>query len=264
MRHAVRSEWTKLRRPGMLVGGLSSMILVAVLGAVLGVTSAGERSTSGPRAGDAISLADLHGAGGLAKALSQSTTLLGVVALCLGAAALASEFSTGTLRNLLIREPRRARLLGGMTVGVLSFVALITVIALVVAALVAMAIGVGKGVDLSVWFTTAGLSATLGTAGNLLLSTLGFALIGAVLGVALRSPVAAIGVGIAYALPFEAILSSTISGIDRYLPGSLLQILAAGGDDAVSYAAAGVTLTLYGVVAIVVAGTLFVRRDVTA
>lgn len=264
MRHAVRSEWTKLRRPGMLIGGLSSMILVAVLGAVLGVATAGEGASNGPRAGDAISLIQLHSAQGLASALSQSTTLLGVVALCLSAAALASEFTTGTIRNLLVREPRRLRLLGGMTVGVLSFVALITVIALAVASLVAVAIATSKGVDTSVWFGGAGLSETLRTTGNLLASTLGFALIGAILGLVLRSPVAAIGAGVAYALPVEAILSSTVKGIDRFLPGQLLQVLAAGGGHALPYSTAAFTLAVYGTVALAVAGAMFVRRDVVA
>ncbi len=264
MRRVVRSEWTKLRRPGMLIGGLSSMILVAVLGAVLGVSTAGSGTTSGPRAGDAISMTELHSAHGLASALGQSTTLLGVVALCLCAAALSGEFTSGAIRNLLVREPRRLRLIGGMTVGVLSFVALITLIALAVATLVALAIASSKGVDTSVWFGRAGLSATMRTTANLIASTIGFGLIGVILGVVLRSPVAAIGAGVAYALPVEAILSSTIGGIDRFLPGQLLQALAAGGGHAVSYSTATLTLVLYGAIALAATGALFVRRDVTS
>ena len=80
----------------------------------------------------------------------------------------------------------------------------------------------------------------------------------------LRSPVAAIGVGVAYALPVEAILSATIGGIDRFLPGQLLQIVAAGGDHSSSYSAAALTLVLYAVVAVIAAGVLFARRDVTS
>ncbi len=264
MRHVIRSEWTKLRRPGMLVGGLSSMVLVAVLGAVLGVATAGDGSSSGPRAGDAISLAQLHSTHGLADALGQATTLLGVVALCLCAAALAGEFSTGTIRNLLVREPRRLRLLGGITIGVLTFLAAITLLALTVATLVSVAIASTKGVDTSVWFGSAGLAVLGRTVVNLLLATLGFGLLGAVLGVLLRSPVAAIGFGVAYALPVEAILSATVDGTDRFLPGQLLQDVAAGGGHSPTYAAAGITLVLYAGVALVAAGALFVRRDVTS
>jgi ABC-2 type transport system permease protein len=262
MIRVIRSEWTKLRRPGMLVGGLASMVLVAVLGAVLGVATAGSGSSNGPRAGDAISLAALHSAHGLSKALGQSTTLLGVVALCLCAAAMAGEFSSGTIRNLLVREPRRLRLLAGMTLGVLAFVAAITLFALVMATLVAVAIALTKGVDTGVWFGSAGLTSTGRTTLDLLASTLGFGLLGAFLGIVLRSPVAAIGAGVAYALPVEAILSTTVNGIDRFLPGQLLQVLADGGDHAISYGAAGFTLLLYGALAAVVAGVLFTRRDV--
>jgi ABC-type transport system involved in multi-copper enzyme maturation permease subunit len=235
-----------------------------VLGAVLGVATAGSESSSGPRAGDAISMADLHSAHGLAQALGQSTTLLGVVALCLCGAALAGEFSTGTIRNLLVREPRRLRLLGGMTLGVLSFVAAITLVALSAATLVAIAIASGKGVNVSVWFGSAGLGELGRTTTNLLLSTLGFGLIGAVLGIVLRSPVAAIGAGVAYALPVEAILSATIRGIDRFLPGQLLQVVAAGGGHTLSYSTSVLTLAMYAAIGAAVAGYLFARRDVTS
>ena len=240
------------------------MILVAVLGTVLGVATAGAHASTGPRAGDAISLAQLRSAHGLAAALGQSTTLLGVVALCLCAAAMAGEFSTGTIRNLLVREPRRVRLLAGMTIGVLTFVAAITVLALTVASLVAVAIGSTRGVDVSIWFSSTGLAEVGRTTGNLLLATLGFGLIGAVLGVVLRSPVAAIGAGVAYALPVEAILSATIGGIDRFLPGQLLQVVAAGGGHSPTYSAAALTLVVYAAVAVVAAGVLFARRDVTS
>jgi ABC-type transport system involved in multi-copper enzyme maturation permease subunit len=247
----------------MLAGGLSAMVLFAVLSAVLGVATAGTKDAGGPRIGDAIDMAQLHSAHGLADALRQSTTLLGVVALCLCAAALAGEFSTGTIRNLLVREPRRLRLLAGMTLGVLTFVAAITLVALATAGAVSAAIASGKGVDVSVWFGRAGLAETARAVGDLLLATLGFGLIGAVLGVLLRSPVAAIGAGVAYLLPVEAILSTTIGGADRFLPGQLLQVLAAGGGHSPSYAAAVVTFALYALAAALAAGVVFARRDIT-
>jgi len=247
----------------MLVGGLSAMVLFAVLSAVLGVATSGSHDSGGPRIGDAISLAQLRSAHGLATALGQSTTLLGVVALCLCAAALAGEFSAGTIRNLLVREPRRLRLLAGMTVGVLTFVAAITLVAMAAAAAVSVAIASGKGVDVSVWFGPSGLAATGRAVGNLLLATLGFGLIGAVLGVLLRSPVAAIGAGVAYLLPVEAILSTTVSGVDRFLPGQLLQTLAAGSGHSPSYSAAAITFALYALAALAVTGAVFAHRDVT-
>jgi ABC-2 type transport system permease protein len=259
---AIRSEWTKLRRPGMVLGGLSAMVLVAVLGAVLGVASAGSGSSDGPRAGDALSRAQLHSAAGLARALGQSTMLLGVVALCIGGAALASEYSTGTLRNLLVREPRRLRLFAGISIGVLTFIAAATVAALVVASGAALAVAATKGIDTSAWLGRDGLVDVSRATLNLLASTLGFGLIGITLGVLLRSPVAAIGVGVAYALPVEAILSSTINGIDRYLPGQLLGVLADGGSHSIPYATAALTLALYGAVAVAGAAVLFWRRDV--
>ncbi|MGZ4786206.1 MAG: ABC transporter permease subunit, partial [Acidimicrobiales bacterium] len=74
----------------------------------------------------------------------------------------------------------------------------------------------------------------------------------------------AIGAGVAYALPVEAILSSTVKGIDRFLPGQLLQVVAAGGGHPLAYSTAAFTLAVYGAVALAVAGAMFVRRDVVA
>jgi hypothetical protein len=71
----------------------------------------------------------------------------------------------------------------------------------------------------------------------------------------------AIAVGVAYALPGEAIINALWSNGDRWLPGQLLSALAHGGTSSASYGHALLTLTIYAV--LVAAGTLllFRRRD---
>jgi hypothetical protein len=77
------------------------------------------------------------------------------------------------------------------------------------------------------------------------------------------APAAAVGVGLAYALPGELLVTAAWSDGARWLPGQLLDTLAQGGTAAVTYGWAGLLLALYAVVAVVSGTTLFTRRDVT-
>jgi hypothetical protein len=85
-----------------------------------------------------------------------------------------------------------------------------------------------------------------------------------VFGIVFRSPVAAITIGIVYILPFESILSATVSGSDRWLPGQLLDAIAQGGTSDIGFATALVTGLLYLVGLSIVGLVLFTVMDVTA
>jgi ABC-type spermidine/putrescine transport system permease subunit II len=94
------------------------------------------------------------------------------------------------------------------------------------------------------------------------LASVGYGLLGAALGVLLRSPGVAIGTAVAYVLPGEAIIVAAIwSNGDRWLPGRLLSALSQGGTSDVSYSHALVTLLVYAVVISVGILALFRRRD---
>jgi hypothetical protein len=93
-------------------------------------------------------------------------------------------------------------------------------------------------------------------------SPIGWGLLGAVLALLLRSPAAALGVGLAYALPFELVVTSAWTAGQPWLPGQLLRTLAEDGSPAVAYGRAALVLTIYGTVAVVIAATLFARRSV--
>jgi ABC-type transport system involved in multi-copper enzyme maturation permease subunit len=160
----------------------------------------------------------------------------------------------GGMRNLLVRQPRRVRLLAGK---LLAVAGLVTIAVLV-------SVAAGRGLDTGAWTTATGLQALASGAGDLVLATLGWGLLGAALGIVLRSPAPAVGVGVAYALPLEAILTAAWSQGARWLPGQLLGALATGGTADVTYARAAVLLAVYLAIALAAAATLFARRDVTA
>jgi ABC-2 type transport system permease protein len=264
MLRAFRSEWLKLRRPGM---ALAAGVIV-VLGALsTAITIIAVQDTparlSGP-GGGRPTLHELAAADGLARTIERAATLLGVVALGIFAVAVAAEYSQGTLRNLLVRQPRRLRLLAGKLLAVAGLVTIAVLVSVGTAAGVAFPVAAGRGLDTGAWTTATGLQALASGAGDLALATLGWGLLGAVLGIVLRSPAPAVGVGVAYALPLEAILTAAWSQGARWLPGQLLGALATGGTADVTYARAAAPLAVYLAIALAVAATLFARRDVTA
>jgi hypothetical protein len=258
MNAAFASEWIKLRRRGMFAA-LGAVVGLSALITVLGITHAGGNGRH-----SFMSLADLARFDGFAQVIHHTGDLLRVITLGVFASVFASEFSQGTMRNLLVRQPRRLRLLAG------KYLATVTATAGALLAALAVCIPVGilaagtKNVSTSAWWTGAGLSNLAHTEANLFLACVGYGTIGVLLAIVLRSPVAAVGAGLAYLLPVEGILNAVINGATRWLPGQLLDALASGGNADVSYRAAAFTLAVYGLVAAAVTGVLFSRRDVAS
>jgi ABC-2 type transport system permease protein len=261
---AFSSEWVKLRRRSMLLWGLGGGLLFTVLATVFTIERA--TKTLAPDFhghGFRITVAELSRPDGLVHGVVDVSNLVGIVALCLFAGAVATEYSQGTLRNLLVREPRRTRLLAGKFLALAVFIGLAVVLAIVVAAVVALVLAPSKGIHTSAWTSGTGLSDLGQSILHVYLTCVGYGVLGTALAIVLRSPAIAIALGVAYALPGEAIINAIWSNGDRWLPGQLLSALAHGGTSSASYSHALVTLTIYAVV--VGAGTLllFRVRDVT-
>jgi ABC-2 type transport system permease protein len=262
MTRSFLSEWIKLRRPGMILGGAGTIVGFAILTVVLSLTTASATSTDQGPGGESVTLAQLAAADGLASILASAATFIGVVALSVFAMSIASEYSQGTLRNLLVRQPRRVRLLAGKTLALASFTTIAVIVAGIAAVATALLVAPTQDISTTAWFTSAGWTALAGGLGNLLLATLGWGLVGALLALVLRAPAAAVGVGLAWALPGELLVTAAWADGARWLPGQLLDALAQGGTTAVTYGSAGLLLALYAVVAMVAGTALFTRRDV--
>src|SRR5205085_5199622 len=127
MIRAYWSEWWKIRRPGMILGGAGTMVGFAVLAVVL-MLSRLDRARGGPGA-DVLTAAQLATSNGFATLITISATFMGVIALAICAVAVGMEYSTGSLRNLLVRQPARLRLLAGKLLALGSFIALAVVLA---------------------------------------------------------------------------------------------------------------------------------------
>jgi ABC-type transport system involved in multi-copper enzyme maturation permease subunit len=256
MVRAFRSEWLKILRRGMLLGSAGTMTALAILGVVL-VTV---RAKSGR--GD-LSVARLSQADGFSFLMSHTGEMLGVIVLGTVAIAVAQEYTHGTLRSLLVREPRRIRLLAGKLAANLVFVAAGVTVAFAAALATGLILGPSQGVDTSAWLGS-GLGQTLSTGGTLVLGALGYGLVGCMLGVVLRSPAPAVVVGLAWALPVEGLLSSAWSSLGDWLPFRQFEAIIQQGTSTISYGHALAMGTAYAAAACVAAALLFRRRDVLA
>jgi ABC-type transport system involved in multi-copper enzyme maturation permease subunit len=199
---------------------------------------------------------------GLYVGFANSAGLLGVIALCVFAAQTAIEYTNGTLRNLLVREPRRLLLLAGKYIAMISF-ALVTVF---FSAIVSIAISVSlagtKGVSTDQWFTSSAISLFGSTFGNVFLSVISYGTVGMTLGLLLRSPITSISIAVAWILVVENILSATVNGISKWLPGQLMSAIPVQFGVDFSYSRALAGSAAYLLIFAVAAATLFKRRDV--
>ncbi len=256
---AFRSEWVKLRRRNLLIGTYVGLAVAASLFAVLLFAQA--PATGG---GDLPSLAQLALPNGLIHGVNRAAVLLGIVAFGIAATQIASEYSLGTLRQLLVRQPRRPVLLAGKFSAVLTFMLGAVVFSALVATVAAVLMAHGRHVPTAAWTSAAGITDLTRALGDLLLATIGFTVLGLVVGLLFRSSVTAVIVGFAYLLPIENVVIRIAPHSAAWLPGQLLQAIAAGGLSTVGFAHSLVLGVMYLAVGVAVATVVFVRKDVTA
>jgi ABC-2 type transport system permease protein len=264
MTAALAGEWLRLRRLPTLLVVFGASALVAVLTTVVGIAGATGASSGAESQGPSLpTVAELTSSGGSVAGLASAGELLGAIALVVCAGTLAADYSHGTWRNLLVRKPGRLRLLAGKWLALLGLVGAAGLMATVAAVVAALVVAPSQGIDTADWTTSSGFADMVSAAGNTALAMAGYGTVGAALAILLRTPVAAIGVGLAWLIPGEAILSGAIEGADQWLPGQLLAAVIEGGSDTVAYGTALLTLAAYLLMTATCCAWLFRRRDVT-
>ena len=260
------AEWRKLRRPTFFFGTMGSVIFVTGL-----VTSLLflliDAETGNADRGNRITREMLQLADGFTIGFNSANGLLGLVALSVFAAQTAQEYTYGTLRNLLVRQPRRLRLLFSKYISMAIF-ALITVIVSAATAIgLAFALSGKAKVVTDNWITSDGYSAFGHSFANVLISTIGYGTIGMLLGLIFRSPISSISIGTAYLLVVESIISIAWKPAANWMPGNLLSVVATGGspigiENVPTYSQALLRVGLFLLGAGLITATLFKRRDV--
>ena len=256
------AEWRKLRRPPLFLGTMA-----AVVGASALVTSLLFLLIDSPhgnaREGQLVNRASLELPHGLSVGFSSSAGLLGLVALCIFASQTAQEYTHGTLRNLLVRQPRRLTLLLGKFLAMCFFALISVILSAIVSITLAFALSGKAKIVTMAWSTSDARIGVMHTFINVLLSVIAYGTIGMILGLLLRSPISAISIGVAWLLVVENIIAATVKNSGKWMPGQLMNSIAAGGDITASYSHALTILSAYLLVGIAIASVLFRRRDVT-
>jgi ABC-2 type transport system permease protein len=262
MTRVIRAELVKLLRRKVLVVTAAVTVLFSVGGAA--VVLAAARPASEVRGDRGIGLESLSGAGGAAEVFTTAMSFVGTFLFVVFVGAIAVEFSRGTFRTMLLRQPGRLRLLAGKLTALLLFAA--TALAAVEALMwvSALLLAPGRDVDTAAWTSVSAAGEALTAYGSVLLWMTGYAVLGTALAVVVRSVPVALGIGIAWAGPLEHLLQDAWGSAGRVFPGLLLEAFVAGGTEAVSASRALATVAAYVAAAAAVAGVVVTRRDVTA
>ena len=263
----LRAELRKLRRPTLFLPTmLAASGLTALTTSLLYLLI--DSPNGNGREGMRVTAKRLSAPDGLVFGFQSAATLLGVIALCVFAAQTAQEYTYGTLRNILVRQPSRMKVLGGKYMAMSLFALLIVAVSAAVSFGLSFALAGGAKVSTSLWTSADGRQATLTALVNVTVATIGFGTCGMILGLLLRSPISSIAIGVIWILIVENLLTAVVSGIDKFLPGQLLTAVSTGGSTSVN----GTEVITYkyglGVSALYVIGgallvsVLFKRRDV--
>lgn len=268
MNGAFLATWIRLRRRSVLggtfAGAAAVNALTTTLAFVLADTPADQRP--GPRGGAsaAVTTVSLSTPAGQLQGLSLSVTLFGIIALCVAAATFAGDYGNGTIRTILLREPRRIRLVIGTWAAVVSFVVAAVVVAALVAGLTAVLLAPGQGIDTTSWSTSDGLATSARTLLLVALAAIGYATLGSALGILLRAAIPAVVLGFGWLFLVETIVASSAPDAGRWLPGQLLTAIATDGTAEITLPAAALGGLGYLVISCGAALRAFTRRDVTA
>lgn len=262
MLRAMRSELTRMRRRGFLLGwlGLTAIFTAIITTIAFQAAADGSATQSGP--GPVFpTAAELALSDGLVGGLAAATTLLGVVTLAYWAVATATDYSSGMVRLLVQAQPRRARLIGGKALALIAMTAVVTTIAVVVDVMAAPAAAGAAGISTEAWQSGA-LSTISGAWLNTFFALVVWGAIGLVIAVLTRSAAVAISIGVGYVIVAENVVALAAEGARDWLPGATLTALAEGGTATISYGTAIALGATYFVVALGIALVVFRRRDI--
>jgi ABC-type transport system involved in multi-copper enzyme maturation permease subunit len=267
MNAMVRAELAKLTRRKLLFGMYGTAAAMSILATVLTFSSAKATvDTIGSKRPGALqfSLPLLAHANGWATGFAAVSGFIGILLLIMGAVTFAGEFSNGTIRNLVVFEPRRIRVIAGKAFALAVFVAGALLVAEVVSVATSYVMAGARGVDTSAWLSAAGFAALGSAYGHAVFAAVAWAMIGAAAAVVFRSVPLTLAVVLFWFFPFETIFNNTVTSSQKWLPGLVLEGVQTGGSATISLgrgiAVAAAYVAVFGAIALF----SFARRDITA
>jgi ABC-2 type transport system permease protein len=262
MIRSYRAELAKLARRKVILTTALVTLLFSVGGAAIVLAAAKPAVESG--AGRTPSLEQLATAGGGTEVFRVAAAFAGTFLFVVFVGVMAAEFSRGTIRTMLLRQPRRVRLMAGKLAALLTFAGVTLAAAETATWIAARLLAPGNDIATVAWTGSSAFGAAAADFGAVLLWVTGYAVLGTTVAVLLRSVPLALAVGIAWAGPIEHLVQDAWSPANRLFPGLLLEAFVAGGTPEITAGRALATVAAYTVAAAVLASIVFARRDVTA
>jgi ABC-type transport system involved in multi-copper enzyme maturation permease subunit len=256
-RFQLRVLW---RRKVLLITALTTAIFS--IGAAALVLATATDDPTGLR-GRGATIAGLTEAGGGTEVFTRGVSFTGTFLFVVFVGAFAMDFSRGTVRTMLLRQPRRLRLLAGKLLGLLAYAAVWLGIAEVLTWLAARVFAPGQDVGTAKWTSAAALGAAFADYATVLTWIAGYAVLAMTIGVLTRSVPIALGIGLAWSGPIEHLTQNAWPQAVRYFPGLLLEAFVAGGTPEVSASRALATVAAFVATAAAIGTVVFTRRDVT-
>jgi hypothetical protein len=175
-----------------------------------------------------------------------------------------SEWTQGTLRALLMQQPRRVRLLAGKAVALLLVTAAVLLVALVFASITAYVMASVRGIPTHDWLTGEGLRRTAGDWSRAALSVGCYGLMGMALGTLIRSTTVAVALAFAWFFPLEHVVQNSWAAAGRWFPGLLFEAVTSGGNAQTGFGRAVLLAASVVAVLVCVAAVDLRRRDISA
>jgi ABC-2 type transport system permease protein len=261
MRNVVRAELGTLARRRVLLAMVLASAAFAVVSSLATFLSA--ETAPGPAEGRQATLESLADPGGGTEAFSLGISFLGLLVLVAFTTRFAGEFSHGTLRTVLMKEPRRLRVVLGKFVALVAFMATVLLLAEALSFIASIVIAPTQDVDTANWYGLDGIGDAAGDYAAALAGTSAWALYGMTLALLLRSVAIAVAAGVAWAGPLEHITAESWQAADRWFPGLQLETLAAGGTSDLSYERALLLTAIYATLAVAAGLFTLIRRDIS-
>lgn len=106
MINAFLAEWLRLLRARTMLAVAIPVAVFPALVTVLTFAAATGEPSAGPGQHLSVTVAELAATSGFLVGLENAATVIGGIVMVLAAVSFGADYSHGTLRNLLIREPR--------------------------------------------------------------------------------------------------------------------------------------------------------------
>jgi ABC-type transport system involved in multi-copper enzyme maturation permease subunit len=264
MNRVFLSEWLKIARPATVLAWMAPVMIFSFMGTLFNFMDATTRAGEfrGPF-GIAPGPEQLAAPGGWIIGIYSASSFIGLIALVIFAINIARDYEKGTIRILLVAEPSRFRLFMGKLLALSTLVIVITAGAAVVTMLASLILAPGENIPIGAWLSWQGIRELLIGFANISLATIIWGLIGSILAITTRSSAISISIGVGFMLIFELLIGQFAESIATKLPATVLGALASGGTITIEYSTALILSLAYGVVSVIVASLIFIRRDVT-